>query len=163
MFRSAVNGPRRLGRGVRAASYLAAALVGAVGVTLLRRGVGSLPRRVPFGGPALRRAPQSQSLRDAGWAELIDDGGDVLARGQVMLALSGVGDGRGSPLGELRSLRLAPGVSGLAPGPYRVRLETSVDAHAIEVTAFPAGGTDVAAIRWNDRDLPASMAELGGN
>ena len=161
MFLSTVNRSRRVGRGVRAASYFVAALVGAAGVTLLRRTAGSLPRRLPT--HRAPRVPLSQNLRDAGWAELIDDRGDVLARGKVMLALSGVGDARTTPVGEVRSLRLAPGAFGLVPGPYRLRFETGMSAHDIEVTAFPADGTDVAAIRWNDHDLPPSLAELGGN
>ncbi len=48
--------------------------------------------------------------------------------------------------------------------PHERRRAEAVDLHLGEgLDLAEEGGTDVAAIRWNDRDLPASMAELGGN
>lgn len=151
------------------ASYLVAAAAGAAGLALWRRAaeLGRAVRRTTV-RPAYRVAQPADrlsNLTNAGWAEIMDHDGSVLGRGRVMLASAGRTPVDEQPLsGELRSLRLAPGAPRLIPGRYWVRFETSQRAHAIEVTTSPGdGATDVAAIRWDDLDLPASVAERDAN
>lgn len=169
MFLSNLNRSRRIGWGTRVASYLAAAAAGAVSLALWRRAteLGRVLRRTAARPVyrAARPAGSSTNLTNAGWAEVVDSHGSVLGRGRVMLASAGQPpmDGQ-SPAGELRSLRLTAGPPRLIPGRYWVRFETSQTAHAIEVTPSPSdGAADVAKIRWDDLDLPASLVECDAN
>lgn len=167
MFPAHLNGSRRIGWGARVASYLAAAVAGAVSLALWRRALelSSVVRRTA-GRPISRMAGPEHSIAsfaNAGWAEITDVNGSVLGRARVMLAGGQLPVHGEALLGELRSIRLTSGSLRLFPGRYWVRFEKSQNVHAIEVTATPGDGADVVAIRWDDLDLPASLAERDAN
>ncbi|MEX2447056.1 MAG: hypothetical protein WD734_06920 [Dehalococcoidia bacterium] len=156
--------PRLLTVWLRTLTHLLAAGAGAALVALAGRGnrsarpapvIGAAPSS---GSAATSTAPPHPApLHAAGWAELLDGSGVVLARGRVMLAI-----GRGAPpAGELRSLHRVADAPALTPGRYRVRFEAGHEVYEVEV--LPALGThaEVAAIRWEDVELPASLRELG--
>lgn len=168
MFHSPLNRSHRVGWGIRAASYLAAAAAGAAGLALWRRtsALTAAVRHTAARPMSRQTRPEEwpASLANAGWAEITDASGSALGRARVMLAASGPWPVEGqSLLGELRSLRLVPGSPSLLPGRYWVRFETGPSAHAIEVTATPEGGAGGVPIRWDDLDLPASLVERNAN
>lgn len=166
MFLSHLNSSPRLGWGVRAASYLAAAAAGAASLALWRRAVAltAALRRAPAPSTTEWNRPNewSTSFTNAGWAELTDANGAMLGRGRVMLSAAGLRPTDDQQLpGELRSLRLVPGLS-LLPGRYWVRFEAGQHAHAIKVIETPEPNGRVP-IRWDDVDLPASLVERNAN
>lgn len=168
MFLTHLHRSPRFGRSARAASYVAAAAAGAVALALWRRiaEIGQAIRQtaVPALPHGVRASSTQASLANAGWADILDDEGSVLGRARVMLAGTGyLSDDGQAPSGELRSLRLNGGATGLMPGRYRVRFEASRDIHAVVVTAPASRQTDVAPIRWDDPDLPAGLVERSAN